>query len=165
MTIFARFMMILSLVVWIGGIVFFSFIVAPVVFSLLPAQEVAGRIVARSLGTLHVLGLTCGITFLASTFLVQLRRTNALRAAILSMILLTALSHFGVTPQMEKVREAVGGSIQALPHQDAGRAAFDRLHKISVVLECLVLLAGIGAVGILATEGADSASASASPIA
>jgi hypothetical protein len=107
-----------------------------------------------------VLGLICGVIFLASTFLVQLKRPNALRAAILSMILLTALSYFGVTPQIEKVREAVGGSIQALPRRDAGRAAFDRLHQISVVLECVVLLAGIGAVGILATEGADSASAS-----
>ena len=148
---FGRFMMILTLSVWIGGIVFFSFVVAPAVFSSLPGQ-VAGQIVARSLRALHITGLTCGIIFLASTFLFQLRRMKALRAAILLMILFTGFSQFVVTPQMEKIREAVGGSIQALPHQDAGRAAFDRLHQISVILECLVLLAAIGAVGILATE-------------
>ena len=155
-------MMILTLVVWIGAIIFFSFVVAPVVFSSLPAQGVAGRIVARSLGNLHIIGLVCGVVFLASTFLVQLTRATTLRAAILLMMLLTGLSQFGVTPQMEKIREAVGGSVQALPHQDAGRAAFDRLHYISVVLECLVLLAGIGAVGILAAENADSVGGSAS---
>src|SRR5579864_8853717 len=155
MTIFARFMMILTLVVWIGAIIFFSFVVAPVVFSSLPAQGVAGRIVARSLGSLHIIGLVCGVVFLASTFLLQLTRATTLRAAILLMMLLTGLSQFGVTPQMEKIREAVGGSVQALPRQDAGRAAFDRLHQISVVLECLVLLAGIGAVGMLAAENGE----------
>ena len=162
MATFARFMMILTLVVWIGGILFFSFVVAPAVFSFLPAQEVAGRIVARSLGSLHVIGLTCGVIFLASTFLLQLKRTRPLRAAILLMILLTGLSQFGITPKIEKIREAVGGSIQALPHQDAGRAAFDRLHQISVILECLVLLAGIGAVGMLAAENANAVDGSAS---
>ena len=161
MATFARFLMILSLIIWIGGIVFFSFIVAPVVFSVLPAQEAAGRIVSRSLTGLHLLGLTCGVIFLASTFLVALKRARGLRAAMLLMIVVTALSQFGVTPQMEKIREAVGGSIQALPHQDAGRATFDRLHQISVILECLVLIAGIGTVGMLAAESADSSSGSA----
>ena len=159
---FSRFLLILALVVWIGGIIFFSFVVAPATFSLLPAQEVAGRLVAYSLKSLHIIGLICGVIFLTSTFLLQLRRVKTLRAAVLLMILLTAFSQFGVTPEMEKIREAVGGSIQALPHQDAGRAAFDRLHQISVILECLVLLAGIGVVGLLAAENANPSVESAS---
>ncbi|HJW99569.1 MAG TPA: DUF4149 domain-containing protein [Terriglobales bacterium] len=148
----ARFVMISTLVVWVGAIVFFSFVVAPTVFSVLPAKESAGVIVGRSLAALHRIGLICGIVFVAATFLTELKRAKALRALICLMVLLTAVSQFGVTPQMERIRENVGGSIQALPPQDAGRAAFDRLHQMSVVLESIVLLSGIGAIALVARE-------------
>jgi len=148
----ARFLLILSLILWIGGIVFFSFVVAPAAFSLLPTQELAARIVGSSLGTLHYIGLVCGGIFLPATFLIDLKRATVLRAVMGLMLLCTAISQFGITPQMQRIRAAVGGSIQALPHQDAGRAAFDRLHQFSVMLESAVLLGGLSAVGILAAE-------------
>lgn len=152
MRAFARFVMVLSLVVWIGGIIFFSFVVAPALFSLLPSQELAGRVVSRSLGSLHLIGLTCGVVFLAATLLTELRRARTVRLFVLAMILLTAYSQFRITPQIQRIREAVGGAIQALPPQDAGRAAFDRLHEISVILEGIVLVAGLGVIGVLVTE-------------
>ena len=148
----SRFLLILSLVVWIGGIIFFSFVVAPAAFSLLPTQELAGRVVGRSLGALHYVGLICGAIFLLATFLIDLKRAMVLRAAVGLMLLCTAISQFGITPQMQRVRAAVGGSIQALPPQDAGRAAFDRLHRFSVILEGVVLFGGLIVVGILAAE-------------
>jgi Domain of unknown function (DUF4149) len=152
---FARFLLLLSLVVWIGSIVFFSFVLAPTVFSVLPAQEIAGAIVGRSLGALHRIGLVCGVVFLAATFLPTFRQVKALRLLVGLMLLCTALSQFRITPQMESIRAAVGGPIQALPPQDAGRATFDRLHRTSVMLEGVVLLAGIGAVALLSREPRD----------
>ena len=149
---FARFLLMLSMIIWIGGIIFFSFVVAPSLFSLLPSQEMAGRIVSRSLGSLHLIGLTCGVVFLAATLSTELKRARVLRLLVVAMILLTAYSQFRITPRMQQIREAVGGSIQALPPQDAGRAAFDRLHQISVILEGVVLVAVIGLVGVLAAE-------------
>jgi hypothetical protein len=53
---------------------------------------------------------------------------------------------------MHHIREAVGGSIESLPKQDAGRAAFDKLHEISVVLEGATLLLGLGVVAFLSRE-------------
>ena len=149
---FARFLLMLSMIMWIGGIIFFSFVVAPALFSLLPSQELAARVVSRSLGSLHLIGLTCGLIFLAATLLTELKRARVLRLVVVAMILLTAYSQFRITPRMQQIREAVGGPIQALPPQDAGRAAFDRLHQISVILEGVVLVAGIGLVGVLASE-------------
>jgi uncharacterized membrane protein len=148
----ARFLLVLSLVVWIGGVIFFSFVVAPAVFSILSAQAVAGRIVSSALGSLHLVGLACGVIFLAATFLTELARAKILRVFVVLMILCTAYSQFRITPQMQQIREAVGGPIQALPPQDAGRAAFDRLHEMSVALEGVVLLCGIGLIGTLAAE-------------
>lgn len=152
---FAHFLLICSLVVWIGSIVFFSFVVAPTAFSVLPARELAGAIVGRSLGALHRIGLACGVIFIAVTFLGRVRHVKALRALVGLMLLCTAFSQFRITPQMERVRAAVGGSIQALPRQDAGRATFDRLHQTSVILEGVVLLAGIGAIALLSREARD----------
>ena len=155
MQFLTRSLLILSLVVWVGGIIFFSFVVAPTAFSVLPAPEIAGAVVGRSLGILHRIGLTCGVIFLAATFLGRFRPARALRVLVVVMILCTAFSQFRITPQMETIRAAVGGPIRALPPQDAGRATFDRLHKTSVILEGIILVAGVGAIGVLAREAHD----------
>jgi uncharacterized membrane protein len=148
----ARFLLTFSLVVWLGGIIFFSFVVAPALFAMLPNSETAGAVVRVILVRLHLVGIACGVLFLAATFVTNVKNVKALRSLIGLMVLSTALSQFGVMPQMERVREAVGGSIQALPPQDAGRAAFDRLHKLSVVLEGATLLVGIVVIGLISRE-------------
>src|SRR5579859_1810959 len=100
----ARFLLILPLVVWIGSVIFFSFVVAPAAFSLLPTQELAARIVGNSLRTLHYIGLVCGTILLLATLLVDLKRATAVRAAMGLMLLCTAISQFGITPQMQRIR-------------------------------------------------------------
>ena len=52
---FLRFLMLLSLVVWLGGVIFLAFVLAPTAFSpgLLPTRHLAGSIVGRSLDLLH----------------------------------------------------------------------------------------------------------------
>jgi uncharacterized membrane protein len=152
MNTFARFLLLFSLIVWIGGIIFFSFVVAPALFSMLSSPSMAGSIVSRALSTLHFAGLACGAIFLAASFLTPLQHTKPVRALIGLMLLATAISQFGVAPQMHHIREAVGGSIESLPKQDAGRAAFDKLHEISVVLEGATLLLGLGVVAFLSRE-------------
>jgi Domain of unknown function (DUF4149) len=147
-----RFLLILALVLWLGGIVFFSFVVAPSLFSLLASPTLAGNVVNHSLEALHYMGLACGVVFLAATFLTELRSVRALRGLICLMLLCTVISQFGVIPQMHRIRQAVGGSVELLPAQDAGRAAFDHLHQLSVALEATTLLAGLGLIGIISRE-------------
>jgi uncharacterized membrane protein len=151
----ARFLLVFSLVVWLGGIIFFSFVVAPALFAMVPQPETAGALVRLILVRLHLVGIACGVLFLAATFVTKVRNLKTLRLLVGLMVLLTALSQFGVMPQMERVRDAVGGSIQALPPQDAGRAAFDRLHKFSVVLEGATLLVGMVVVGLISRDPSD----------
>jgi uncharacterized membrane protein len=151
----ARFLLILSLVVWLGGITFFSFVVAPALFAMLPNPQVAGAVVRVTLVRLHVIGIACGVLFLLATFIIKLKNVKGLRLVVGLMVLLTALSQFGVMPQMERIREAAGGSVQALPPQDAGRAAFDRLHKFSVVLEGATLLVGMVVIGVISRDPSD----------
>jgi len=68
---FLRFLMLLALVVWLGGLIFFAFVVAPTAFSpgLLPSRDLAGAVIGRSLGALHWMGLISGAVFLISSTL------------------------------------------------------------------------------------------------
>src|SRR5271167_2713544 len=64
---FLRYLMVLSLVVWLGGLVFFAFAVAPAAFAVLPTRHLAGNVVGRTLGILHWMGIFSGVIFLASS--------------------------------------------------------------------------------------------------
>ena len=66
-----RFLMFLSLTVWIGGIIFLSFVEAPTAFGVLPSRHMAGTMVGHSLGVLHWMGLFSGIIFLGCSMLLS----------------------------------------------------------------------------------------------
>ena len=62
-----RFVMLMSLVVWLGGLICFAFVLAPTVFSVLPTRHLAGSVVSPSLSRLHWMGVISGIAFLVSS--------------------------------------------------------------------------------------------------
>jgi hypothetical protein len=146
-----RFLMFLSLIVWIGGIIFLSFVEAPIAFSVAPTRHMAGTLVGHSLGVLHWMGLFSGVVFLGSSMLQSSLSTGsahplALRhVLIVLMLLLTAVSQFGISPKMATLRAQFGG-IDTVPPTDPGRMQFDALHVWSVRLEVAVLILGIAAV-------------------
>jgi uncharacterized membrane protein len=61
-----RALRLLALVVWVGGLVFFAFVVAPVAFTVLPSTHIAGTVVAGTLGVLNTIGLVCGVLILVA---------------------------------------------------------------------------------------------------
>ena len=140
-----RFLQIFSLGTWVGAILYFSFVVAPGAFSVLPSRELAGSIVNYTLGSLHVLGIVAGVIFLLTTAaseksVAALARPAALLVFV--MVLLTAASQYGVIPRMDALRLQMG-SVDATPAGNPLRVAFDRLHQYSVWLESAVLLSGL----------------------
>ena len=68
---FLRFLMLLSLVVWLGGVIFLAFVEAPTAFSpgLLPTRHMAGSVIGRSLDLLHYVAIVSGIVFLIASML------------------------------------------------------------------------------------------------
>jgi hypothetical protein len=65
------------------------------------------------------------------------------------MVILTAISQYGVVARMEALRFEMG-SVQATPLDSPLRMAFDRLHGVSVWMEGIVLLAGLVALYLTA---------------
>jgi Domain of unknown function (DUF4149) len=146
-----RFLMFLSLIVWVGGIIFLSFVEAPTAFSQLPSRHMAGTVVGHSLGILHWMGLFSGVVFLGSSLLLSSLTTGSAKPfalrhiLVLTMLLLTAFSQFGVSPKMAALRAGFV-DIDKVPPNDPGRIQFDALHVWSVRLEVAVLVLGIAAV-------------------
>ena len=147
---FLRLLMLLALVVWIGGLIFFAFVVAPVVFSpaLLPSRQLAGSIVGRSLDGLHLMAIGSGIVFLIASMAYSRMATGFFRplrarhVLIVLMLMLTLISQFGITPKMHAIR-AQAGVIDTLPLDHPLRVEFDRLHAWSEHLEEAILLMGL----------------------
>ena len=147
--------MLLALIVWIGGIVFFSFVEAPTLFTVLPTARMAGDVVSASLGKLHWMGLISGTVFLAGSLLYdQLKHGKPrpfapIHVFVFLMLLLTAYSKFSITPRMRDLRAEMQSATN-LPTSDLRRLEFDRLHAWSTRLEGTVLLLGLGAVALTA---------------
>lgn len=145
-----RFLMLLSLVVWLGGLIFFAFVLAPTVFSpgLLPSRQMAGSIVGRSLDRLHYVAIVSGTVFLIASMLYSRiasgnpRPLAARHVLIVLMLLLTVISQFAISPKMHAIR-AEAGVIDDLPSDNPLRMQFDRLHVWSEKFEVAVLLLGL----------------------
>lgn len=139
--------MLLALIVWIGGIIFFAFVEAPTLFTVLPTTKLAGDVVSASLNKLHWMGLISGAIFLICSLLynwqkyVQLRPFMVSHVFVVLMLAFTVISQFGITPRMRELR-----SSPSLMESSLGRAEFDTLHAWSTRLESCVLLLGIGVV-------------------
>ncbi len=149
--------MFLSLTVWVGGIIFLSFVEAPTAFSVAPTRHMAGTVVGHSLSILHWMGLFSGVIFLGSSMLLSSLSTGsahplaARHILICLMLLVTAVSQFGITPKMTALR-AQFGDIDTVPATDPGRMQFDSLHVWSVRLEVAVLLMGLAAIYLNARQ-------------
>jgi len=152
---FLRYLMLLSLVVWIGGLIFFAFVLAPTAFQVLPNTHLAGNVVGRALGKLHWIGIISGIVFLVSS-LVYSRLTDgdahvfALRHVLLCLMLgLTLFSQFWIIPRMDTLRAQVA-DFGTVPIDNPMRVEFDALHVWSTRVEGAVLLLGLVAVYLTA---------------
>lgn len=142
-----RFLMFLSLTVWLGGIVLFS-VLAPTAFSVLPTHLIAAMIVGPMLSKLHWMGIIAGIIFLLCSFALakiasgKMQVLSVKNILISLMLVLTCISQFSVMPKMSELRKSVG-DIEQLSFADPIRLHFEALHAWSTRLEGAILLLGL----------------------
>jgi len=145
---FLRYLMLLSLIVWLGGLIFFAFVLAPTAFTVLPTRHLAGNLVAGSIHSLHWMGFIAGLVYLGSSLVYARLSTGSFRlfaarhAIIVLMLVLTLISQFGIVPRMATLRASMG-EIDSVPPDNPARIEFDALHAWSTRLEGGVLLLGL----------------------
>ena len=146
---------VLALVVWVGEIVFFSFVAAPAIFGTLKAAEsgldpdkgaeVAGRVVGAIFPVYYRLGYACGaillITSLAMLSGALARNGWLLNSGLVAVMLaLTLYAGLVVQPRASALRPQIHDPTAAV----TAKPEFDRLHRLAVILNGAVLLCGVG---------------------
>ncbi len=154
-----RFFMLLSMVVWVGGIIFFAFVVAPALFSILPTRHLSGLVVTRTLTLLHWMGVVCGGVFLICSAFEAYYTSGSVQAnaarnlLVFGMVVVTLFSQIGVSTKMAALRAEMG-EIDKVPVSDPRRIAFNHLHQWSTGLEVVVLALGLATIYVIARQWA-----------
>jgi uncharacterized membrane protein len=145
MSALLRYVLLLTLVLWIGGIVFFSFIASPSVFKVLPREQ-AGQVVGDIFPKYHLLGYASCIIALVCLFgLRQLGVGQSIRTA---MILLVLMGGIQVTmgtiigPQVIEARDAAK-TTPAGPEMERLEKKFRGLHGVSMIFNLVLLILGL----------------------
>jgi len=152
-----RALRLVSIVVWVGGIVFFAFVVAPVAFHGLPSPHEAGIVVRGTLLVLNKIGIICALVFLAATALLArvgrpgTRSTVAQSVLILVMAVLTQYTQI-IVNTMESDRIRAGGDINAAAADNLYRLHFESLHIRSERVEGAILFLGLAVCVLLAND-------------
>lgn len=145
---FLHFIYILGLVVWIGGIIFFSFFTAPAIFKTLEREQ-AGEVVGVIFPSFYKIGYACSLltltTLIASTGSVQ-----DLRAVfLLVMAVCTIYAGQVVGPKARELKGQMKTEDDEVSVESM-KVQFDKLHTLSVRLNGTVLILGIGVLWITA---------------
>jgi uncharacterized membrane protein len=161
MTVFLRSLRLLTIVVWVGGLIFFAFVLAPVAFHVLPSTHLAGMVVAGTLRILNDLGRVCGPLFLLVSVALWYEMDPRGRRLLLAesslvalMLAATMYVQSRIVPAMEKDRIAAGGDVDAAPRDNPARLDFERLHPLSEKVEGTALFLGVAVVILMAAESA-----------
>jgi hypothetical protein len=149
--IVGSFLELLLLSLWVGGMIFFAFSVAPSAFAVLPTRHLAGLVVTSTLSKLELIGLFAGplliVAALAGTRGARAREgrvSRIVRIALLAIMTSAAgLSRYAITPTMVSLRNSMNDLIDNVPASDPLRMEFDRLHQYSVGLMSLAMFAGL----------------------
>ena len=149
-----RYVYVLALIVWLGGMVVLGAIVAPATFQVLQAsapdigRALAGELFGQILARFHYVAYACGavllVSMLAMAVLGPRPRTFAFRLSIITVMLLVALySGFIVLREIDAIQLEVGQLPSLLPSGDARRLRFDALHQLATRLMMVNIIAGL----------------------
>jgi uncharacterized membrane protein len=147
-----RYVYVLALVVWLGGIIVLGALVAPTTFDVLQTRDpaagraLAGDVFGRTIARFHYVEYAAGLLLLGALAGMRLLGPRpaafGIRAAVIAAMLgLTLYSGVVVLGQMAVIQRVSGIPVSQLPPADERRVEFDRLHLLSTRL-MLVTMAG-----------------------
>ena len=149
--------------IWLGAAIFFGAAVAPALFNVLRgaglanANELAGSIVTRLLAIINQGGLEIALFLFVTSFFVNREQSRLARwAEVISlaiMAIMTGVSQFIISARMLELRRSMGTPIDQVSPIDPRRVAFDSLHRYSVMVMSVAMIAGLLAFVLAARSG------------
>lgn len=153
MTPVVKYLYLLTLAVWVGSIVFFSFVQAPTVFQTLDAEN-AARLQRATFPKYYLVGIVCAMAGVVCVAVLLAEQALPARAGILCLLLLAGMGALnvwmrqGVAPQMARVREQRAVAAPGSRELAAAEAEWRQLHGLSVKVNGAVLLGGLVLLGV-----------------
>ena len=149
-----RYLYVLALVLWLGGMATAGAIVAPATFSVLEAWnpqtgrvlagDVFGAVLSRMNLIAYLAGAVMVIVLTVQRLLGPRPNSYGIRVGLIALMLaLTMYSSRVATPRIDQLQSEVAGPMNQLPADDPRRVEFDRLHGLSTQLAFAVIIGGL----------------------
>lgn len=149
-----RYAALLTLVIWVGGLLVLGGVVAPSIFETIAARQIAdGRLLAGAVfgGVLRrfsIVSLIAGgallLTLVVRAVLGPRPRRLAFRIAlVVIMLAVTAYAAFVIAPRIDELQRTIGVAPSSLQETDPRRVEFGRLHAWSTGLQLVPILGGL----------------------
>ncbi len=148
---FARFLYLMSMVIWVGSIIFFSFFGAPSIFKVLD-RETAGNVVGDIFPKYWMIGYICGPVALGS--LLYSARAGAagvgIRIALLAAMIVGVYFTGIVVGGKAKLIKAEMRATENVDLKEVVRKRFMKIHGMSMALNLVILILGVVTIFITA---------------
>lgn len=149
MTQAIRWLYLVTLAVWVGSIVFFSFAVAPTVFKVLKPED-AAKLQRAMFPKYYLVGMICAAVGIVCVGILVADRAFGKWPGVLSLLLLAAMGatdlwlRQAVVPHMNVLREKRAAIVESgRQPEPALESEWKSLHRLSVQINCAVLLCGL----------------------
>ena len=152
--ILLRYLYVVALVIWVGGLIVAGALVAPSVFGVLQAwnasqgRALAGAVFGEVLMRLTWLSYAMGVVMFVTLTLHRLLGARPLqygiRVGIMGVMLVMMLvTGFYLIPEVDAIQAQVAGPLSELPDTDPRRLEFNRLHGLSNILFSITAIGGL----------------------
>lgn len=149
-----RYLYVVALVLWVGGLIVAGALVAPSVFGVLQAWnasdgrvlagQVFGDVLLRLTWLSYAMGLIMFVTLTLHRLLGARPPKYGVRVGIMGlMLVMMAAMGFYIIPQINTIQSKVTGPVSALAITDPARVEFDRLHGLSNILFSITAVGGL----------------------
>ena len=132
---------LLTLIVWLGGMIFFSFVATPSIFKTL-SREMAGTVVGDLFPKYFILGYVASLALLATLWVIARDNLAAVRVPLVILAAATALtfvSGMGVGAKARDIKAQMHTERDAAKNEEL-RKAFGKIHGVSVLINVAIML-------------------------
>ncbi len=139
-----KFAYLMSLIIWIGSIIFFSFFGAPSIFKVLD-RELAGKVVGDIFPKYWMIGYICSATVLGSLFLLRKYGTEntMVRIVLVSIMLFVVyVAGLGIGTKAKRIKAQMYATEDTEMREEI-RKKFMKIHGISMAMNMTTLLLGV----------------------
>ncbi|VAX23058.1 hypothetical protein MNBD_NITROSPINAE04-787 [hydrothermal vent metagenome] len=146
MLVFVKYIHLLTLVIWVGSIVFFSFIGAPAIFKNFD-KKTAGDIVGVIFPKYFMLGQVCSVLALITLVVIGMKTgfQSSVKVGLALLLIMAGVVAYSSMVNAPKAHEV---KYQIRSEQDETKKAelrkqFGKLHGVSMILNLTTLILGL----------------------